>query len=211
MPSSHYAQISLVMEIIIRLQPRSVLDVGAGWGKYGALCREYLGRDVRIDALEGFAPYIGELHRVVYDEVLVGDARELLPRLRERYDLVLMADVFEHMPRSDGAALLRECERLAGATLISVPASWYPQEPFQGNDLEVHRAHYRSGDLAAMGFQVWRVANQLIALRSPRRLALRRTLLSWAAASVSPLWLTEWRVALRRRLAGAVRHPPPAG
>jgi hypothetical protein len=209
MPTSHYAQISLIMEIIVRLWPRRILDVGAGWGKYGVLCREYLGREVRIDAVEGWEPYIGPLHRAVYDRIVIGDAREVLAGLTERYDLVLMADVFEHLPRRDGEAVLAECARLADAVLISMPATWTPQEPFEGNELEVHRAYYGWRELRRMGFQVWCGGGKLVALRASRPLALRRRLMSWAFDALAPLWLRDWKVAVRRRMLGRPAPQPP--
>ena len=42
MPSSQYYHISKIMEMIISLNPKSVLDIGSGFGKFGVLCREYL-------------------------------------------------------------------------------------------------------------------------------------------------------------------------
>ncbi len=42
MPTSHLYQISDILEIISLIRPRSVLDVGVGFGKYGLLAREYL-------------------------------------------------------------------------------------------------------------------------------------------------------------------------
>lgn len=42
LPSSQYYHISKILELIIAIDPSSVLDVGTGFGKYGVLCREYL-------------------------------------------------------------------------------------------------------------------------------------------------------------------------
>jgi 16S rRNA G1207 methylase RsmC len=42
MPTSNYEAISKILGEILVLDPRSVLDVGPGKGKYGVLCREYL-------------------------------------------------------------------------------------------------------------------------------------------------------------------------
>jgi hypothetical protein len=67
MPSSQYYHISKLMHMIIALKPLKVLDVGTGFGKYGALCREYLdlwdGRQkyefaTQIDGVEVFKEYI---------------------------------------------------------------------------------------------------------------------------------------------------------
>lgn len=184
MPTSAHEQISLIMEIITRLRPRSVLEIGVGWGKYGVLCREYLGKEARIDAIEGFEEYVGPLHRAVYDDVLVGDAREVLPQLGGPYDLVLLIDVFEHFTREDGAAVLAECARLSPRTLISVPATWDPQDGGEHNPLETHRAQYEVRDF--VGMSVWRMADHLIALRAPEQLDLRPMFAKWAAATLAP-------------------------
>ena len=71
MPSSQYRQISKIMDLVITLKPNSILDIGAGFGKYGLLCREYLelwdGRQIysqflrRIDAVEVFKNYVNPL------------------------------------------------------------------------------------------------------------------------------------------------------
>jgi hypothetical protein len=42
MPTSYYVQISTTIQIIQDINPKSVLDVGAGFGKYGVLCRKML-------------------------------------------------------------------------------------------------------------------------------------------------------------------------
>lgn len=39
---SNVTAIPAVMETLIQLNPRSVIDIGAGLGKYGVLCKEYL-------------------------------------------------------------------------------------------------------------------------------------------------------------------------
>ena len=53
MPTSNHGAISLVLEVLVRLRPQSILDVGTGRGKYGVLCREYF-PDARIVGIEGW-------------------------------------------------------------------------------------------------------------------------------------------------------------
>ncbi len=82
MPSSQHYHISKIMDLIIALKPKSVLDIGAGYGKYGVLCREYLelwdGRQNyherlrRIDSVEIFEKYVTPLHKYVYDHIYIG-------------------------------------------------------------------------------------------------------------------------------------------
>src|SRR3990172_689042 len=99
MPTSHHHQISKIIEVIISVKPDSVLDIGIGFGKYGVLLREYLelwnneGHQYnhftkRIDGIEAFKHYITPIHEYVYDNILIGDALELIDRIEPRYDLV---------------------------------------------------------------------------------------------------------------------------
>ena len=99
MPSSQYYHISKLMEMIISLNPKSVLDIGSGFGKFGVLCREYLelwdGRQKyefnrRIDGVEVFQEYISPLHRYVYDNIYNENILDIVQKLKIRYDLVLL-------------------------------------------------------------------------------------------------------------------------
>ncbi|MCK4786738.1 MAG: hypothetical protein KAV87_23470, partial [Desulfobacteraceae bacterium] len=84
MPSSHWYQLNEIMELIILTQPKSILDVGVGFGKYGFLSREYLelfdGREKfddwkrTIDGIEIFKDYITSLNKMIYDKIYIGNA-----------------------------------------------------------------------------------------------------------------------------------------
>src|SRR5678815_1944899 len=110
MPSSRPNTIPTVIHLLRQLRPQSILDVGVGFGKWGHLFREYTDineaeRDparyqranwqVRIDGIEGHEPYITDLHRFLYNDLHIGDARVVLPRLPV-YDLVFLGDIIEH-------------------------------------------------------------------------------------------------------------------
>ena len=134
MPSSRPTTIPVVIHLLRQLKPRSILDVGVGFGKWGHLFREYTDineaeRDparyqrenwqVRIDGIEGHAAYLTDLHRFLYNEIHVGDAAELLPRL-PRYDLIFLGDIIEHFEKEAGRRLLDEALSLAPATLSNI-------------------------------------------------------------------------------------------
>ena len=90
MPTSEHWQIPWVVDLLIREQPRTVLDVGAGYGKYGVLVREYI-EPARLDAVDVNPPRFP-----VYDHVYEGDLRRLealLPGGAEPYDLALFIDL----------------------------------------------------------------------------------------------------------------------
>lgn len=161
MPSSRPQHIPLIIETMRRLKPASILDVGAGFGKWGVLFREYAdiihseedveryhkpGWRVRIDCIEGHEPYITDLHRFVYDNVRLGDALELLES-GEAYDLIFIGDVIEHFEREVGQRVLRSAAAKANkALLLSTPAFDTPQGPVCGNPLEEHRSHWGAED-----------------------------------------------------------------
>ena len=161
MPTSNLHQISDVVELIVAADPQSILDVGVGFGKYGVLAREYLelldGRAIygdwrrRIDGVEIFPDYLTGLHETVYDQVIVGDAAEILPGLGEQsYDLVLLIDVIEHFDRPTGNEILRQSLRVGRNVIVSTPLGFFTQEGFD-NPHEQHRSRWSRRDLKSTG------------------------------------------------------------
>src|SRR6266513_2109335 len=107
MPSRTPTTIPTVIHLVRQLKPRSILDVGIGFGKWGHLFREYTDileaeRDprryerknwqVKIDGIEGHAAYLTEMHRYLYDEIHVGDALDLIRKV-SIYDLIFFGDI----------------------------------------------------------------------------------------------------------------------
>jgi len=161
MPTSNLHQISDIVELIVTVDPRSTLDVGVGFGKYGVLAREYLelldGRAIyddwqrRIDGIEIFPGYLTGLHKAIYDRIFDGDAVEILPGLPEQaYDLVLLIDIIEHFDRPTGIEILRECLRVGRNVIVSTPLGFFTQEGFN-NPHEQHLSHWSKRQLKALG------------------------------------------------------------
>ena len=152
MPSSMPRQLNEIMDVIMALQPQSVLDVGTGFGKFGVLCREYLelwdGREQyadwqrRIDGIEIFPDYVTPLHRYIYNQVHLGDALDILPTIKASYDLVLLIDVLEHFTPEDAARLLQECTKHCRHILIVTPRKVKTQGPAFGNPHEAHKSQW---------------------------------------------------------------------
>ncbi|PYX67456.1 MAG: hypothetical protein DMG78_27785, partial [Acidobacteria bacterium] len=161
MPSSRPNTIPAVVHLIRQLKPRSILDVGIGFGKWGHLFREYTDilaaeRDprryerqnwqVRIDGIEGFPRYVTEMHRYLYSEIHIGDARALIPKLPS-YDLIFMGDIIEHLEKEDGFQLLRDAiEKSNKAVIVSTPKNETEQADLCANELERHRSLWSDGD-----------------------------------------------------------------
>jgi hypothetical protein len=159
MPTSFSHQIPFIMDVVTSLNPKRIIDVGTGCGKYGLLCREYLefsGEDstcpppwkTQIDGIEGFAKYVQEYHHHIYDHLFVGDALHLLSEVPEHtYDMSLLIDVLEHSERAKGQELLEALLRISTFVVVSIPASFIPQDAVYGNQLEIHRAHWTKTNL----------------------------------------------------------------
>ena len=161
MPSSRPNLIPTVIHIIRQLRPKSILDVGVGFGKWGHLFREYTdilesehdparykreNWQVRIDGIEGFPDYLTEMHRFIYNDIHIGNATEVIGRL-PKYDVVFLGDVIEHFTPEDGKQFLREAMDHANqAVLISTPKYETEQDALCGNELERHRSLWSARD-----------------------------------------------------------------
>jgi len=100
----------------------------------GFLAREYghvpwhpraNGDGVVLDGIAGYQPYLGDLHRSLYDDLIVVQALETLALIREderRYDLVIAADILQHFTTRDAEIFLERCLAVGGeVVLVSTP------------------------------------------------------------------------------------------
>lgn len=112
----------MIHSLFNRINPRKILDIGCGAGKYGALAKE-LTPDARRIAVEIEEKYVDRFNlRDIYHEVRIGDAQEVLMRsIRENYDLVILGDSIEHMPKSVGLNLLNFLTYRSQYILILAP------------------------------------------------------------------------------------------
>ncbi len=137
MATSHFHQIPGLGRYIEMLQPSSILDIGAGIGKWGFLCRDQLeflqGRPdkdswvTRIYGIEIYEGYRNPLWDYCYDDFWVGNVVDVLEEAPD-VDLILLADILEHMPKEKGQKLLTRLEEKGCYLLISTPAYFFKGE-----------------------------------------------------------------------------------
>ncbi len=172
MPFSQSSQITSIVRYIEKINPASLLDVGTGMGQYGFLSRINLenvnlfkiedGRGfqrpkrewrVRIDGIEGFREYITPVHEWCYDDIMIGDARRLLPSIPDdTYEMVIAVDILEHFTKQDGFEFLNQIRRIASrSVLVSTPKSFVAQE-VEANPYENHRSVWGLDELQRYGF-----------------------------------------------------------
>jgi hypothetical protein len=218
MPSSRPNHIPAVLGVMLRLEPTSVLDIGTGFGKWGLLIREYTDirlsereperydREnwrVRIDGIEGFPRYLTPVHHHVYDNLYVGDMREVIDGLG-RYDMILLGDVIEHVEKAQGEELMRKClDHCSGAVVVSTPAVFREQGEACGNVLETHRSFWRSSDFGRFrGARTRVVANDILVAVIPAS-GVTAPPIAGPGETVGERLSRRWGrllVALRRRL-----------
>jgi 2-polyprenyl-3-methyl-5-hydroxy-6-metoxy-1,4-benzoquinol methylase len=151
MPTSDYRQIGPIIGELLRIRPASILDVGAGYGKLGVLCREYLDDwqgDLRIDAIEPFTDYVTRSAAYgAYDDVIPTPIDRYRPEGR-RWDCALLVDVLEHFEKPLGAFVLDSLLGYCGAVIVATPREPSDQghPPPYGNAYETHRAQWRESD-----------------------------------------------------------------
>jgi len=159
MPTSYHGYITDVITEMRRLNPKSVLDIGIGFGKWGHLFREYLdvmgGRvfkeqwEARIDGVEVFEPYIMDHQRDVYDTIHVGDVIEVIDSLPS-YDVIFTSDVLEHLPKDDALALIQKIRQKSKFFIAVIPMGpkWLnSQGTMYGNDHEAHISAWDDKDV----------------------------------------------------------------
>jgi SAM-dependent methyltransferase len=154
MPTSYPHNISKLLGLVIAESPRSALDIGTGYGKWGFLLREYLD-DFRwahqIDGIEAWPDYVSRSSaRRYYDHLALGVFPDARSELGPDYDLALMIDVLEHYEPDQGHNALDVALSLAPVVLISTPHD-YPQGDVNGNPFERHRSEWRPEDIRRHG------------------------------------------------------------
>ncbi len=123
-------------EKIIELNPKTVLDVGAGQGVYLNLIREGIGAGVVVNAVEVWQPYIDQFNlENRYDKLFAMDVKDMN---NFKYDLVILGDVLEHMSEESAVELWNRISQQARNAIISIPIIHYHQDAINGNPYEVH-------------------------------------------------------------------------
>lgn len=157
MGTSNWQNISFCVDEIRRIKPKSVLDVGIGFGRWGILIREFCdvweGRThphqwkVHIEGIEAFAGNIQEYHKSFYNIVHLDDARNIIPAMTSRFDLIVFGDVLEHFEKTEAKQLLESSRKISEHVMINIPLgpNW-PQDEAYGNPFEKHLSTWDAED-----------------------------------------------------------------
>lgn len=167
MPLGSYSLTYHFADQLCKHQPKSVLDVGIGFGLQGALVRQYLDGGVQpwktqLVGIEAFAAYRNPLWDL-YNHIATCDILDCLfepvvdtPLDGKRFDFIIFSDVIEHFSKEDGYKIiyaLIDNLNTGGVLLIGTPAVWAEQGAVYGNEYETHRSLWAWNEFPP-GFEV---------------------------------------------------------
>ncbi|MEZ4689434.1 MAG: class I SAM-dependent methyltransferase [Ignavibacteria bacterium] len=159
MSTSNWQNISYNIDLVKKLDPKSILDIGIGFGRWGILFREFLevwgdnnykGNWKRIiDGVEIFPDYINSYHEFFYNNIFIDDALELVKNTERNYDLINCGDVVEHFKKSDALNFIDNCLNKSRYVLINIPIgkNW-EQGPVNDNKHEAHLSTWEISDFS---------------------------------------------------------------
>lgn len=147
---SYPENIPAIIKAIIDIDPKVILDVGPGYGKYSILAREaiYSNRaalqkdllpteDVVVHCCEGTKYFQNSYaHNALYSQHYHFDFFNLPIDIRNRYDLILLIDCIEHW---DKEVALDQLHHTPAPILISTPknVNFYTDEYYHA----IHGPH----------------------------------------------------------------------
>ena len=161
MPIGSYTSIPWLASQLLIQRPKSVLDLGIGFGMAGAVVRQWLDSgyepfETYLCGVEVWPEYRSPLWDL-YNAVYVQTIEEHLQTPGPPAELIVLSDVLEHFEFEDGERVIQLAQdRLTegGVLMVSTPAAEIPQGAVYGNPYEQHRSLWNSEDLTQRGFEV---------------------------------------------------------
>ncbi|MEO8664343.1 MAG: class I SAM-dependent methyltransferase [Ignavibacteria bacterium] len=159
MGTSNWQNISYNIDLVKKLDPKSILDIGVGFGRWGILFREFLevwgernysGKWNRvIDGVEIFPGYIKEYHKYFYNNIYTENALDFIKKPGRNYDLINCGDVIEHFNKKDAEEFITCCLKKSRYLLINIPIgdNW-EQGAINDNEHERHLSNWNNSDFS---------------------------------------------------------------
>jgi SAM-dependent methyltransferase len=104
------------------LRPQRVLDIGCGAGKYGRIVKHVL-PDAQLEGIEIEPSYVDKFGlRDIYSPMHVMSATDVPnTMIDEMFDLTIIGDCIEHLPKSAGIDLLNFLTYRSAYTIVVLP------------------------------------------------------------------------------------------
>lgn len=183
MPSSTWVHISTVMDIVWKHQPKTVLDIGIGFGRWGFNIRELLdifkGRYSRedwktvINGIEIWPRYITDHHRYIYNNLFIMNIEDFFKSNKQNYDVIIAGDILEHLSKDKALTVINNLRLITDKVLIvCIPlGTGYPQKASKPDKLglvnkaEEHLSTWEETDFDNLGLTAKLVVRERIKKR----------------------------------------------
>lgn len=124
----NWQNISLIIEVLTVIQPKRVLDAGAGIGRWGMLIREFCESRTSPQSwaieMEGIVEndaLLPEHYSQLYNRIHVGEVKKLLPELQHaKWDLVIIDRFLEKLEIDDVEPLLLNALENSAYLLVNI-------------------------------------------------------------------------------------------
>lgn len=165
MGTSNWQNISYNIDLVRKLNPESILDIGVGFGRWGILFREFLeiwesskydgNWDRIIDGVEIFPGYLKEYHKYFYNNIYIENAATFLCNTNKKYDLINFGDVIEHFEKSEGEELINIAMQKGNFVLINIPiGKHWQQNGTKENPYEAHKSIWYNNDFTKFKYNI---------------------------------------------------------
>lgn len=165
MGTSNWQNISYNIDLVRKLNPQSILDVGTGFGRWGILFREFLeiwdnskydgNWDRIIDGVEIYQGYVKDYHKYFYTNIYNENALTYLESTEKKYDMVNFGDIIEHFEKAEGEKLISLALEKAKYVLINIPiGKHWKQEGTQENPWEAHKSVWYNNDFTKYKYHI---------------------------------------------------------
>ncbi len=162
MGTSNWQQIPFCIDALMKIEPRRVLDVGVGFGRWGMIVREFCDvwfsrvfKDqwqVHLEGIEAFPRSITDYHRHFYNKIHIGDASEVIPTLEGPWSVTIYGDVLEHFTKGRAQELLALSLDRSDYVIVNIPlGEEHPQGDAYGNEYERHLSSWEPEEFVPFG------------------------------------------------------------
>ncbi|MGA1789873.1 MAG: hypothetical protein ACMUIM_00180 [bacterium] len=150
MPSSWIENVPMIVKCILAVNPKRMLDLGLGSGKYGFLIREltdFMSNrldphtwEMIIEGVEVYGEYIQDHQRYIYNHVFISEALDFLTKYKgPKYDVAIAIDIIEHFEPWDVVEFVKYALQVSRYLIISTPTDFFEQDICE-NELENHKS-----------------------------------------------------------------------
>lgn len=130
--TSSITSIPIIVAAIDSISPKSVIDIGAGQGVYGMLCRAYVNPE-RIDYLEPEMSYYNDVISEIYDEKYFVKIQGF--KFDRDYDVALLIAVMCRFTKEEGLEVLKNIKEHCKDIIVTIEkeqhggmTQWKPED-----------------------------------------------------------------------------------